>query len=59
MAEGQYPNLLHIACKQPNVSPGVVESIILPDMAANVDEQDTYGNTPAHLAAQNGNKEVL
>jgi len=28
-------------------------------VAADINERDTYGSTPAHLAAQNGNTEVL
>lgn len=37
----------------------IVKTIIKYDKFAGVNNQDTYGNTPVHLAAQNGKADIL
>lgn len=62
-------NLLHIACKLKSKTNDnrkkdrsdldIIKTILKYDKFANLNVQDTYGNTPVHLAAQNGKAEVL
>jgi ankyrin repeat protein len=56
-------NLLHIACKTPNGPSGsilkIVKAIMDHDKFANLSEQDTYGNTPLHLASLTQKADVL
>ena len=37
----------------------VIQMIMKHDKFANINDQDTYGNTPLHLAAQNGKAQIL
>lgn len=56
-------NLLHIACRsKENHNKNefhIVKTILKYDKFANLNSQDTYGNTPVHLAALNGKAEIL
>ena len=52
-------NLLHVACKGPQDKIQVVKTILRFDSAANINAQDTYGNTPIHLAAINDLPQTL
>jgi ankyrin repeat protein len=57
-------NLLHIACRLShsiNESAGleVVKTIKKHDFNATLNSQDTYGNTPLHLAVQSGKTLVI
>ena len=55
-------NLLHIACRSKDSNKHeleIVKMLLKHDKFASLDAQDTYGNTPVHLAAQNGKAEIL
>jgi ankyrin repeat protein len=66
---------LHIACRQKDSSGlndrstigkstkgsevEIIKIILKFDKTADLNSQDTYGNTPVHLAAQNGKADIL
>jgi hypothetical protein len=52
-------HLLLIACRHHSVKSSILECILTYDCEVEINEQDTYGNTPAHLLAENGNSKPL
>lgn len=61
---GMNLSLLHIACRSKEntaakVELEIIKTIMKYDKFADLNHQDTYGNTPIHLAAQNGKASIL